>query len=91
MTDIKIIKVLDDMEIRKAILKKLFRHRYIGGRHTEIRNAMKGFPPPLLKEVKKEIQNLIREGYLLSKPSPGELHLSLNPRMMNEIMMEIGG
>ena len=77
------------MSIRKAILKKLFRHRYIGGRHTEIRNAMKGFPPPLLKEVKEEIKNLIKEGYLLSKMSTGETHISLNPRKINEIREEI--
>ena len=77
------------MSIRRTILKKLFRHRYIGGRHTEIRNAMKGFPPHLLKEVKKEIKNLIKEGYLLSKPSTGEIHISLNPRMLDEIIREI--
>ena len=77
------------MSIKRAILKKLFRHRYIGGRHTEIRNAMKGFPPHLLKEVKKEIENLIKESYLLAKPSTGEIHISLNPRMMDEIMREL--
>ncbi|MEK6830415.1 MAG: hypothetical protein AABX77_00090 [Nanoarchaeota archaeon] len=43
------------MTIRRDVLKKLFRHRYMGGKHTEIRNAMKGFPHHLLKEVKKEI------------------------------------
>ncbi|MBI2004420.1 hypothetical protein HYS72_03070 [Candidatus Pacearchaeota archaeon] len=77
------------MSIKKAILKKLFRHRYIGGRHTEIRNAMKSFPPILLKEVKEEIKNLIKEGYLLSKTSTGEIHISLNPRKLNEIRSEI--
>ena len=77
------------MNIRKAILKKLFRHRYIGGRHTEIRNVMKGFPPQLLKEVKEEIKNLIREGYLFSKISTGKVHVSLNSRKINEIRDEI--
>ena len=77
------------MSLKRAVLKKLFRHRYIGGKHTEIRNAMKGFPPHLLKDIKKEILNLIKEGYLLSKPSTGELHISLNPRMLNEIITEI--
>ena len=77
------------MTIRKAILKKLFRHRYIGGRHTEIRNAIKSFPPFLLKEAKKEIKNLINENYLLSKMSTGEIHISLNPRKINEIIKEI--
>lgn len=77
------------MSVRKAILKKLFRHRYIGGRHTEIRNAMKGFPPMLLKETKEEIKSLIKEGYLLSKISTGEMHISLNPRLLEEIRKEI--
>ncbi len=77
------------MSIRKAILKKLFRHRYIGGRHTEFRNAMKGFPPPLLRDVKNEIKDLIKQGYLLSKMSTGEIHISLNPRKLNEIRKEI--
>jgi|TARA_B100001971_G_C18045648_1_gene460051 ABC-type Na+ transport system ATPase subunit NatA len=74
------------MEIRRVILRKLFRHRYIGGRHTEIRNAMKGFPTHMLKEVKREIVTLIKSGHLLSKPSTGEIHISLNPRKLDEIM-----
>jgi len=77
------------MSIRKAILKKLFKHRYIGGRHTETRNVIKGFPPNLLKEIKEEIKDLIRKGYLLSKISTGEIHVSLNPRMIDEIKKEI--
>ena len=44
------------MSIKRVLLKKLFKHRYIGARHTEIRNAMKGFPPPILNEVRKEIK-----------------------------------
>ena len=79
------------MSVKKAILKKLFRHRYIGGKHTEIRNAMKGFPPQLLKEVKKEIHDLIKKGYLLVKPSTGEAHISLNPRRLRDIIKEISG
>ena len=77
------------MNIKRAILKKLFRHRYIGARHTEIRNAMKGFPPHLLKQIKDEIQDFKRKGYLLYKPSTGEIHISLNPRMLGEIIREI--
>ena len=77
------------MNIKRAILKKLFRHRYIGAKHTEIRNAMKGFPPHLLKQIKKEIQELIKQSYLLAKMSTGEIHISLNPRMLDEIIKEI--
>ncbi len=78
-------------EVRKAILKKLFKHRYIGGRHTEIRNVIKGFPQELLKEAKKQTAILIKENYLLAKPSTGEIHVSLNPRMIKEIINEISG
>jgi hypothetical protein len=77
------------MSVRKAILKKLFKHRYIGGRHTELRNVFKGFPPNLIKEFKEEVKNLIREGFLISKISTGEIHVSLNPRMLEEIRKEI--
>lgn len=79
----------EEKEIRRAILKKLFRHHYIGGRHTELRNAIKGIPPELLKEAKKQVLNLIKENILLSKPSTGEIHISLNPRMLKEIIEEI--
>ena len=78
------------MSIKRAILKKLFRHRYIGGRHTEIRNAMKGFPSHLLKNVKKEIQDLIKQNYLLAKISTKEIHISLNPKMLDKIREKIG-
>ncbi|MAG07723.1 hypothetical protein CMI46_02810 [Candidatus Pacearchaeota archaeon] len=77
------------MSIRKAILKKLFRHRYIGARHTEVRNAMRGFPSHLLKEARNEIKDLIKEKLLLSKMSTGEIHISLNPRMLDKIRKEI--
>jgi len=50
---------------------------------------MKSFPPHLLKEVRNEIKELIKQGYLLSKMSTGEIHISLNPRMLKEIREEI--
>ena len=81
----------EEKEVRKAILKKLFKHRYIGRRHTEIRNAVKGLPPEQLKEAKKQVILLIKEGYLMSKPSTGEIHVSLNPRMIKEILKIIQG
>ena len=77
------------MSVRKAILTKLFKHRYIGGRHTELRNVFKGFPPNLIKEFKEEARSLIKEGLLIAKTSTGEIHVSLNPRMLDEIRKEI--
>ena len=76
----------EEKEVRKAILKKLCRHRYIGGRHTEIRNAIKGFSQESIKDARREISNLIKENVLLTKSSTGEIHVSLNSRMLKEIL-----
>jgi len=76
---------MEKEELKKIILRKLYRHRYIGGRHTELRNVIKGFPPNLLKDAKKAIEELIKEGFLLAKISTQEIHVSLNPKRLNEI------
>ena len=49
----------EEISVRKAILKKLFKHRYIGGRHTEIRNVIKGLPQEL-KVVELQPQPLLK-------------------------------
>ncbi len=72
-------------KIRRAILRKLFRFRKIGGAHTEARNAIKGLPPEYVNQGKKELDWLIKNGFLLSKPSTGETHVSINPRALGEI------
>jgi len=56
-------------KIRRAILRKLLKFRKIGGSHTEDRNAIKGLPPQLLKQAKKEVRWLINNNFLISKPS----------------------
>jgi len=71
--------------IQKDIIRNLFKRRIIGGKHTELRNAIKGLPPEKLKQAKKDVKQLITIGYLLSKPSTGELHVSINPKMLGEI------
>ena len=73
------------------ILAKLSRMNKIGGAHTEINNLEKGLPNHFKenKKGKKKIQEAIKEmfrrDYLLQKPSTGEIHVSLNPRKINEI------
>ncbi len=73
------------------ILSKLSRMNKIGGSHTEIKNLEKGLPSHFRtsKQGKKQIQEAIKEmfqrEYLLQKPSTGEIHVSLNPRKINEI------
>ncbi len=73
------------------ILSKLIRMNKIGGSHTEIKNLEKGLPSHFRtsKQGKKTIQEAVKEmlnkEYLLQKPSTGEIHVSLNPRKINEI------
>jgi len=38
---------------------------------------------------KEKIKNLIKEEILLPKMSTGEIHISLNPRKLNDIRKEI--
>ena len=73
------------------ILSKLNRMGKIGGAHTESINLQKGLPMHFRssKQGKKTIQKALKEmidrEYLLQKPSTGEIHVSLNPRRLNEI------
>ena len=69
----------------KRILYKLRRNFYIGGRHTSEDNAIKGFPKHKRGELKKAVKNLIKDGYLISKPTSYGLEISINPEMMREI------
>lgn len=75
--------------IRKAILKKLYTKRIIGGKHTDIKNIPKGFPRNLHKEIMIMVNELIREGMFVKKPTGYGLHISLNPRRIKEIEDEI--
>ncbi len=74
---------LDSVE--RAILDKLYRQQYIGGRHTAAENVQKGFPSHLKGEVKKSLKRLTRQGYIIPKITSYGLHVSLNPYMIKEI------
>jgi hypothetical protein len=40
------------------VIKKLFHHRYIGGRHTDIENLKKGLPSHFKGDIKKAVKKL---------------------------------
>ena len=77
--------------IKRFILRKLVTLGKIGGAHTSIYNLGKGLPSHIRsnrkgqKAIKQAIKELISEQLLLSKPSTGELHVSINPRKIKEI------
>lgn len=74
------------------ILSKLNRMGKIGGSHTEIINLCKGLPIHFRssnkgkKQIQKAIKELFKKEYLLQKPSTGEIHVSINPRKIKEII-----
>ena len=74
-------------DIKRFILRKLVRHRIWMHKHTSIHNLPKGLPNELRskKEVKNVIKDMLKEGFLLSKPTHYGLEISLNIRMKKEI------
>lgn len=82
--------------IKRFILRKLIDIRKIGGAHTSVFNLSKGLPNHIRsnkkgqKAIKQAIKELINERFLLSKPSTGEQHVSINPRKLKEIKEFLG-
>jgi hypothetical protein len=78
--------------IKRFILEKLYRKRMWLHKHTNINNLPKGLSNTLRvsKEVKKVIEELLKDRWLLSKPTHYGLEVSLNPNKKKEIEEEIG-
>jgi hypothetical protein len=76
---------MEKEQAKGFIIKKLFQHSYIGGRHTDIENLKKGLPGHFKGDVKKAAKELIKEDILISKQTPYGHHVSLNPRKREEI------
>lgn len=74
------------MNLKKIILRKLFRRRIIGGKHTAFENVMSGLPKHLYGEAKKTADELIKQGLMLTKPTSYGLQISLNPERIEEII-----
>lgn len=76
---------MDEEQIKSFIVKKLFQHGYIGGRHTDIENLKKGLPGHLRGDAKKAAHDLIKEDILILKPTSYGHHVSLNSSKRTEI------
>ena len=77
----------DRLIIKKFIVRKLYRKRMWLHKHTNINNLPKGLSNQLRvsKEVKKAVEDLLKEQILLSKPTQYGLEVSLNPGKIREI------
>ncbi len=82
----------EEEDIKRFILRKLVRHRMWTHKHTSIHNLPKGLPGYLRgrKEVRKIIDELLKKGVLLSKPTNYGLEVSLNISKKKEIEEILG-
>ena len=71
--------------VEKAILSKMYRHGYIGEKHTSEDNIPKGLPRHMYGDVKKALRNLIRQGYVIPKTTSYGLQVALNSKRITEI------
>lgn len=73
--------------IQKFIVRKLYRKRMWMHKHTNINNLPKGLSNELRvsKQVRKAIEELLKQEILLSKPTHYGLEVSLNPKKIKEI------
>jgi hypothetical protein len=76
---------MEKEQLKGFIVKKLFHHGYIGGRHTDVENLKKGLPSHFRGDVKEAVDELIKEEILISKPTSYGLHVSLDPHKREEI------
>ena len=73
------------MELKKIILRKLYRRRVIGGKHTAVEHLTSGLPKHVAGAAKDAVTELIKEGLILSKHTSYGLQVSLNPERIDEI------
>ena len=83
----------EEDDIKRFILRKLVRHRVWMHKHTSIHNLPKGLPDYLRsgKEVRKVIEEMLKQKLLLSKPTNYGLEVSLNIEKKKEIEKFIEG
>ena len=76
---------MEELQIRKTILRKLVYMNKWGGAHTSLDNLPKGFPGHIRGDVKDVAKQLIKENFLISKPTSYGVEVSLNPEKKKEI------
>jgi len=72
-------------QLKGFIVKKLFHHGCIGGKHTDIENLKKGLPGHFKGDVKKAAHELVKEEILVLKFTSYGIHVSLNILKREEI------
>ena len=75
----------EEDKIKATILYHLRRKKVIGGVHTHFDTLKRGFPSHLGGNIGKIAKELIKEKYLITKPTDYGLQVSLNKDKIAEI------
>ena len=75
----------DEDRIRATILYHLRRKKVIGGVHAPFDTLKRGFPSHIGKDIEKIAKELIKKGWILTKPAPYGLQVFLNKNRLKEI------
>lgn len=75
----------EEDSIKATLLYHLRRKKVIGGVHVPFDTITRGFPSHQGKDVKKITHELIKQGYILTKPAGYGLQVSLNKAKLQEI------
>lgn len=75
----------DKDKIKATILYHLRRKQVIDGVHTPYDTLKRGFPSHLGKEIEKAAKELIKRGFIVTKPAAYGLQVSLNREKIVEI------
>ena len=77
--------ISDEDKIKATILYNLRRKKIIGGVHTHYDTLKRGFPSHLGKDIEKIAKKLIKEGFIITKPTSYGLQVSLNKERLADI------
>ena len=81
--------MVSDDELKVLILHKLAKKRKWGESHTAFENIAKGVPAHLKGKLKELGESLIKEGFIVGKPTSYGLQISLNAERTEEIKLMI--
>ncbi len=70
----------------KAILRKMFYDRRIGGRHLGLEDLKRGFPSHLKGDVDKKLQKLVKENFVLQHPTSYGPQYALNHLRLQDVI-----
>lgn len=76
---------MEEVIIKARLLYHLRRKKVLGGVHTPYDTLKMGFPKHLGKEVEHAAKELVKEGFLITKPTSYGLQVSLNKEKLAEI------